>query len=89
MTDKDILCFLASEGHWETPDSRFGWNVVGLFDNMPRRRMHLEVWGMNLEEFDAVCVVSLLARAAIFKLCLVHFICPLEWRLVLSINFID
>ena len=52
MTDKDILCFLASEGHSETPDSRFGWNVVGLFDNMPRRRMHLEVWGMNLEEFE-------------------------------------
>ena len=37
----------------------------------------------------AVCVVSLLAEAAIFKLCLVHFICPLEWRLVFSINFID
>ena len=37
----------------------------------------------------AVCVVSLLAEAAIFKLCFVHFICPLEWRLVFSINFID
>ena len=35
----------------------------------------------------AMCVVSLLAEAAIFKLCLVHFICPLEWRLVFSIKF--
>ena len=36
----------------------------------------------------AVCVVSLLAGAAIFKLCFVHFICPLEWRLVFSIKFL-